>query len=204
MLGGDAGQRSLPLSDSISLVYSLDTQRHQLPSRTRITVIGGFAPSIAAAQFSGFAIIPKFPCYLTRFSTSSNIGWVIADVGGTFPLFAVDVPPQFAWLMPDGSAFRSQTDSGQKMTAAAGVAGIPILFNQFDTGRFAVSPGGTFQGTGELLPTGVSDSLYLAAGRLFLAAVLAANTTSIFQMAFEFTAQAQLAQDPNGVTLLPR
>lgn len=204
MLGGDAGQTSLPLSDSIGLVYSLDSQRHQLPSRTRISVFGGFAPSAAAAQFSGFAIVPKFPCYLTRFACSANVGWVIADIGGTFPVVVVDASPQVAWIMPEGSQMRSQTDSANKMTAAAGVAGVPILFTQFDTGRFAVSPGGTFQGAGEVLPSGVSDSLYLAPGRLLLAAVIAANTVGIFNLQFEFTAQAQIATDPNGLTLLPR
>ena len=184
------------LSPGVTGVYVLDDLTFSLPQRSTIRVQSAVIPSTGVGNFSGFAIVVNFGCYVRRFLCGgAGNGLVAFNMNGVSALVVTDVQPVLAVQVPDQvhAGVVTATDNAQFYDVRTVAVPVRIpLFRQFDQGQAAAA---AFGNASVFLPAGreyvvAGDGLYLPPGGSIFATDNIANTATSWFIDLEFTADA--------------
>ena len=198
MTGGDPGQVQPNVDASaIGLTYQADDWTYSLPPRTRGRLWLSLVPSIAAAQFSGFELMPAVGCWIREieFLGAGNctmhawMGGVLSAMAANDNLLTIAAP----FAAPDSSDVQQfggiafQPYLGQ--VTFPGQAGIPFptLFSFAQVGRFGAAQNGLFCFGGGAT---VFTDFWLAPGSILQVAAVLANTGIAVRIQLDFPADA--------------
>lgn len=193
MLGGDPTQFQPDVgSGIIDLTYQVDDLTFSSPPRTHGRSWAILIPSAAAAQFSGFELIPRLGCWIRKMSfNGAGNATVHSWPGGSLGAMAANDPlGTFAFpLAPPESSDALQFGGAVfapflNQVSNAPSQGFPLLFSGAQAGRFPASNSGMTCFTGA---TVLSD-FWLNAGSMLQCTAVNANTVIAVQLEIEWPA----------------